>query len=479
MAKNNVKNQGGQDRNVSFRKRLEMINPDASFIDVGSFEHWVCIPENRLDKNVRQFGAVTLNLYEIRDWLLSYKIRSVAMESTGIYWIALYEILEAAGLEVCLVNARDLKSVKGRPKTDKLDCQWGQRLYSYGLLKASFRPPKEICAIRSLWRMRGQLVQDTSRTIQRMQKALHEMNVLLPKVVSDITGKTGMLIIKSILSGERDPVKLAHLKDRRVRANEEEIAEALRGDYRTDQIYLLSKAVEHYEFMQKQLTDFDTEVKQNLDKLDKRTEIKEATRTANAKEHRKYKKRYANAPSFDSRSMVHEVLGIDPACIPGLSSTLILGILLETGLDLSKWASKKHFCSWMGLCPNPNISAGKDLGTRTKKCANRAARHFRIGAMSLTKSHCYLGDFYRRMRARHGGAHAITATAHKLAAIFYTLVKNGESYKEIDPIEYKKAIQEIRIEHLKKRATKLGFELKPLPSKVEKMLARLENQAEV
>jgi len=221
-------------------KALERINPSAAFVDVGSGEHWVCIPEDCCRENVRRDDAFTSNLYEIRTWLKENGITSVAMESTGVYWIALYQILEEAAIEVCLVNARDLNSVKGRPKTDKLDCQWGQRLHSYGLLKASFRPSAQICEMRCLWRMRLQLVQEMSRTIQRMQKSLHEMNLLLPKVLSDITGKTGMKIIEAILNGERDPVKLAKLKDPRVKASDDEIAEALRGDYRSEHIFLLN-----------------------------------------------------------------------------------------------------------------------------------------------------------------------------------------------------------------------------------------------
>ena len=460
MAKPNVRNRTGQQNKASGTK-LEMINPNTAFVDIGSGEHWVCVPEDRCEGNVRQFGAFTCDLYKIRDWLLDEGITSVGMESTGVYWIGLYQVLDDAGLEVCLVNARDLKSVKGRPKTDKLDCQWGQRLHSYGLLRPSFRPDKEICAMRAIWRMREQSVRDAGRCIQRMQKALHEMNLLLPKVVSDITGKTGMAIIKAILAGERDPVVLAKLRDHRIKSSEEQIACALHGDYRSEQLFLLQSALRQYEFIVDQLQAYDRKLEQRLGELPRKRSVTIEERTANQKAHARDMGRSHNAPSFDTRSIAQELTGVDLAAIPGLSSSLCLCILLETGLDMSKWPTEKHFASWLGLSPNPRISAGRDLGTRTKKCASRAARYFRQAATSLTHSHCYLGDFYRRMRARHGGAHAITATAHKVAVIFYNLVKNSEEFREIDQSAYRDAVREQKIKNLQKRAKKLGFELTP------------------
>ena len=460
--KANTTVEGCQKNSRKYHRALERINPSAAFVDIGSGEHWVCIPEDCCNENVRRYDAYTSNLYEIRRWLKENGITSVAMESTGVYWIALYQILEEGNIEVCLVNARDLNSVKGRPKTDKLDCQWGQRLHSYGLLKASFRPPAEICEMRSLWRMRSQLVQEMSRTIQRMQKSLHEMNLLLPKVVSDITGKTGMSILEAITKGERDPVKLARLKDPRVKASDEQIAEALRGDYRGEHIFLLKKALEHYRFIESQLSDYDEAIKERLEKIQKVKELNADEKTSNEEEHLKYKKRYPKAPSFASRTLAHEILGIDLGCVPGLSSVILLGLILEIGPDLSKWPDAGHFSSWLGLCPNPRISAGRDLGTRTKKCSNRAARYFRLAAASLRRSQCSLGDFYRRMQSRHGPAHAITATAHKLAVLYYKLVKDGEQYKEINRHEYQQAMAKMRIESLKKRARLLGFELTPL-----------------
>jgi len=462
-----------------YHRQLEMIDPDAAFIDVGSAEHWVCIPENRFseqeqDKRVRQFEAFTSQLYEIRAWLLEHQIKTVSMESTGVYWIPLYQILADAGLEVSLVNARDLKSVKGRPKTDRLDCQWGQRLHSYGLLRASFRPAAEICAMRSIWRTREQWVREMSRCTQRMHKALHEMNLLLPKVVSDITGKTGMSIIKAILAGERDPVKLAQCRDPRCRSSKERIAEALRGDYRPELLFVLGAELEHYEFLLHKLEEFDRQISQRLAQLPNKTQLSATQKAHNAKEHAKLKRRYVKAPCFDSRSVVHELSGVDFGAVPGIGSTVALAVILEVGLDSSKWPSADHFAAWLGLCPNPRRSAGRDLGTHTKKCANRAAQQFRKAASTLRRNHSYLGDFYRRMRARHGEAHAITATAHKLAVLFYTLLSRGDQFVELDRSEYQRMVQQTRVSNLLKRARKLGFELKPVHPQAEQTLASID-----
>ncbi|MDD5708562.1 MAG: IS110 family transposase [Kiritimatiellae bacterium] len=441
--------------------KLKMVSPDTAFVDVGSGEHWVCIPESRCEQNVRQFGAFTCDLYAIREWLLEHHIKAVAMESTGVYWIGLFQVLDDAGLDVCLVNARDLKTVKGRPKTDKLDCQWGQRLHSYGLLRPSFRPAKAICAIRSIWRMREQVVRDAGRCIQRMQKAMHEMNLLLPKVVTDITGKTGMAIIKAILAGERNPAVLAKLRDPRVKRSESDIAKALDGNYRSEQLFLLDANLRQYEFLVAQLSAYDAEIERRLKEMPVLRPLSEPEHDVNNHAHKRDRDRNRNIPSFNARSLAHELTGVDLAAVPGFSSTLCLCTLFETGLDMSKWPTDKHFGSWLGLSPNPRISAGRDLCTHTKKCASRAARYFRCAATSLTHSHCYLGDFYRRMRARHGGAHAITATAHKLAVLYYNLLKNGEQFRHIDQAAYREAIRETQIRNLQKRAAKLGFALTP------------------
>ena len=442
-----------------FCSSFEMLNDKAAGIDIASGEHWVCAPDGDGNFEVKCFGAYTSDLHDIRDWLLKLGVSTVAMESTGVYWIPLYQTLEASGLEVYLVNARELKSVCGRPKTDNLDCQWIQKLHSFGLLKRSFRPSDEICRMRSLWRSRQTLTDESSRCVQRIQKALHEMNLLLPNVVSDITGKTGMLIMKAIVSGERNPKKLALFRDRRVKKSEKEIAESLTGDYRPELIFILKIEIERYEFLLQKEKELDEQIRIRFDELEKSTTINTKTVEANQHSSKKYKQKYKHAPSFDVQSRAHELIGIDLCQIPGLGATTVLGLRLETGTDMSKWKTEKHFTSWLGLSPNPNISAGKNLGTKTKKCASRAAYQFRMAAQALRHSESNFGDFYRRIKSRHGPAHATTATASKVAALYYHLIKNGEDYKEIDRSEYQKMVKEQMIKNLKKKAKKMGYEL--------------------
>ena len=438
---------------------LPAIEPGAAFVDVASGEHWVCIPQDRCEENVRRFGAFTADLHAIRDWLLEHGVRVVGMESTGVYWINLYQILEDAGMEVGVVNARDLKCVKGRPKTDRLDCQWGQRLLSCGLLRYSFRPSGEICQMRAIWRMREQRVKDASRSLQRMHKALYEMNLLLGKVVTDIGGKTGMAIIEAILAGERDPVQLAKLRDRRVKCDEQTIAKALQGDYRPEQIFLLGKALEQYRFLIEGLEDYDLQIQQRLSKMVSKAEVDKQLRKENFLLMQRARQKSRTTPRMDSISCAHQLCGVDLTAIPGMGAALPLSLLLETGTDMSKWPTSKHFCSWLGLSPNPRTSAGKDLGTRTKKCSTPAARGFRQAAVAVTHSYSYLGEFFRRMRARKGGAEAICATAHKIATIYYTMIKEGRQYVEPDIDQYRQAMKEQRIKRLAKQAAHLGFTL--------------------
>ena len=351
-AKNTSKTTNGQSQRYA-GSALPAIEPDAAFVDIASGEHWVCIPQERSEHNVRRFEAFTRDLHAIRDWLLEQGIRVVGMESTGVYWINLYQILEDAGMEVGVVNARDLKYVKGRPKTDKLDCQWGQRLLCCGLLRSSFRPSGEICQMRAIWRMREQRVKDASRSLQRMHKALYEMNLLLPKVVSDIGGKTGMAIIEAILDGGRDPVELAKLRDHRVKCDEQTIAKALEGDYRPEQIFLLGKALEQYRYLIEGLGDYDREIAQRLKKMPSKAVVDNQLRKDNLMLMRRAKQKSRTSPRIDSISCAHELCGVDLTAIPGLGAALPLSLLLETGTNMTEWPTSKHFCSWLGLSPIP------------------------------------------------------------------------------------------------------------------------------
>lgn len=442
-------------------QQLEMINPNAAGIDVASEEMWVCVPPDRVtekESNVRKFGAFTCDLYAIADWLKICGVTSVAMESTGIYWIPLYQILEERGFEVCLVNARQMKNVSGRPKTDRLDCRWIQRLHSYGLLMPSFRPSDEICQLRSLLRHREALIRGAARHIQHMQKALHQMNLLLDKVISDITGVTGTAIIEHILAGERNPVTLAKLRDCRIRATEDDIVKALQGDYREEHLFVLRQAYEAYQFARTQMATCDQAVEAWLRKTEKAIDLRKHPLPPATRPRRKPQD---NEPTYDARSYVYEIYGVDLTQIPGFQASTIQVLLSEVGRDMRKWPTDKHFTSWLGLCPNLKRSGGKDLSTQTRKVQGRAARALRIAARTLRNSKSSLGAFYRRMKGRIGPAKALTATARKLAVIFYNMVKFGKPYNGMSEEQYLKQQEQRQLARLKKQAKRLGFDLIP------------------
>lgn len=435
---------------------LEALQPKSAFVDVGSGEHWVCVPKELCQDNVKRFEAYTDQLRAIRDWLLELGVKTVAMESTGVYWINLHQILEDAGLQVGVVNARDLKYVKGRPKTDKLDCQWGQRLLACGLLRNSFRPAQSICEIRAIYRMRSQRVEDASRALQRMNKALCEMNLLLRKVVSDIVGVTGTAIIEAIIAGERDPRKLAESRDHRIRKSRTEIARALDGDFREEQVFLLEQAYKQYRFLVEGLREYDQAIAKRLEALPARKQLAQEDKSANRKLVLRAAQKTDKAPAIDTITLSHQICGVDISRIPGIGAGLCLALLVETGADMAKWPTRKHFCSWLGLSPNPRKSAGKDLGTRTKKCASQAANSFRQAAASVSRSESCLGEFFRRIKARKGGAEAIAATAHKIAAIYYSTIAKQQEYAEPDKTKYLQTLKQRRLRNLRKQARKLG-----------------------
>jgi transposase len=442
-------------------QQLEMINPHAAGIDVASEEMWVCVPEDQVeqpDKNVRKFGAFTCDLAAIADWLTACGVMTVAMESTGVYWIPLYQILEERGFEVCLVNARQMKNVSGRPKTDRLDCRWIQRLHSYGLLMPSFRPQDEICQLRSLLRHRDAVIQGAARDIQHMQKSLHQMNILLDKVISDITGVTGTAIISAIVAGERDPQTLATLRNPHCKKPEAEIAKALEGDYRDEHVFVLRQASEAYQFAQQQRQQCDTTIEAWLQRTEKVIEVSAQPLPPTTSSHTKPQR---NEPTYNARSYLYEIYGVDLTQIPGFQASTIQTLLSEVGRDVSPWKTEKHFTSWLGLCPNFKRSGGKDLSSQTRKVQSRSARAFRAAARALAKSQSYLGAFYRRMKARLGKPKAITATARKLAVIFYNMVKHGTAYQELGEDYYLTQQKQRQLKRLKKQATLLGFDLVP------------------
>jgi transposase len=432
---------------------LNKVHPQAAGIDIGASEHWVSIPSELDPEPVRKFSCFTADLHAIAEWLKSRGITTVAMESTGVYWIPLFQILETSGLEVRLVNARFVKTVPGR-KSDVLDCQWLQKLHSYGLLSGSFRPDDQVCVFRSYIRQRDRLTKSASIHIQRMQKALTEMNIQLHRVVSDVTGVTGMAIIGAILAGERDPQRLASLKDPRAKRSIDEIAAALVGDYRVEHLFVLKQELSLYDTYQQQIQQCDHQIEQCLSAFDSQNDQQLPPRP-------KGKKPSRNAPDFDLRSHLYRISGVDFTQIDGLEALTVQAIISEVGLDPTRFPTAKHFASWLGICPGSKISGGKILSSKTRKVVNRASNAFRIAAQSLANSKTALGGFYRRIRTRSGAPIAITATAHKLARIFYHLWTTGEDFIDAGVDAYEQQYQHRVVKHLKQRAKQMGFDLVP------------------
>ena len=457
-SKRNRKRSKNKDKQVPQLDSLSQINLNAAGLDIGAAEIWVCVPEGRDETSVRVFQTFTVDLHALADWLEVCGIETVAMESTGIYWIPVYEILEARGFEVFLVNARHIKNVPGR-KSDILDCQWIQQLHTYGLLKASFRPEAEMCALRAYIRHRDNLIRYRSAHILHMQKALHLMNVQLTNVISDITGRTGMTIIRDIVAGERDPVKLAQYRDPRCHSSQTEIAKALTGNYRDEHLFALQQALELYDFYNHQIRVCDAEIEQKYTAFKPVIDVK----VQPLPPAKKKKRRSGNAPEFDLRFYLYQITGVDLTQIDGLDALGVQKIIAETGVDMNCWPTVKHFTSWLTLAPHNDISGGKILKSRTLKSKNRAAQAFRMAAQSVSRSDSALGAFFRRLRAKHGGPKAITATAHKIARIFYHLLKYKEEYHDPGQDHYEQKYRERIIRNLKRRAKELGLDLVPQP----------------
>ena len=389
----------------------QQINENAAGIDLGSGEHWVCVPAGRADKNVRRFGCFTPDLIALVDWLIECQVDTVAMEATGVYWIPVFQILEARGLEVKLVNAHHVKTVPER-KTDVNDCQWLQQLHTYGLLSGSFRPEDQICVLRSYIRQRDSLIKSASTHVQRMQKALIQMNLYLHKVVSDITGLTGMTIIRAIVAGEQNPQILAALKHPRIKSSTTEIAKALTGDYRREHLFVLQQELTLYDTYQQEISQLDTEIEKCLASFEAKVDDPPISTTR-----KRRKKPTANHPNFDLHQYLYKIAGVDFTLIDGLDALAVQTILSEVGLDPTRFKSVKHFCSWLGLSPSQKITGGKIKSSQTRTVVNRAANAFRIAAFSLTQSRSALGAFYRRLRSRLGAPKAITACPQNRALI--------------------------------------------------------------
>lgn len=442
---------------------LSQINLNAAGIDIGADKHWVSVPPGRDGENVRSFACFTSDLYAMADWLKQCGIKTVAMESTGVYWIPVFQVLESRGFEVKLVNAHYVKTVPGR-KTDVLDCQWLQQLHTYGLLSGSFRPEDQICRLRSYIRQRDNLIKSACVHVQRMQKALTQMNIQLHRVISDITGTTGLSIIQAIVSGERSPIVLAAKKDGRIKASLEEIAASLTGDYRPELVFILQQELQLYQFIRAQITACDDQIEQCLASFRDKVDV---IQKPLAKPKRRGQKQPGNAPQFDLRTHLYRISGIDFTAVDGFGALTVLILLSEVGLDPSRFPTVKHFTSWLGLCPGSRVTGGKVKSSKTRTVVNRAANAFRMAAQTLCRSNSALGAYYRRMLSRMGAPKAITATAHKLARIFYRLWTSGDRYSDPGIDAYEQQYRDRMLKNLKKKALALGLELIPISNATE------------
>ena len=439
----------------SERKGLPVIHTRAAGIDIGSRFHVVAVPVDLAESPVQTFNAFTADLDRMADWLVSLGITTVAMESTGVYWIPVYEILEAHGLQVVLANARDARAVPGR-KTDVNDAQWIQRLHSCGLLRGSFHPDREIAALRSYLRLRERHLDYAAAHIQHMQKALTHMNVQLHHVVSDITGLTGMRIIRAIVAGERSPSVLAAMSDRRCKAGVDVIEAALVGNYQPEHLFALSQAVAMYDAYQAQLIVCDQQIAQTLIKL---SQVKLRPTAPLPKP--RHNTRQPNALNFDVRTLLYQLVGVDLTQIHGIGPFLALRLVAECGTDLSRWRTCHHFTSWLTLAPGCRISGGKVLSAHTRKTKNRLTAHLRLAAVTVGRTSTALGAFYRRLAARIGKAKAVTATARKIAILFYNAMRFGMSYRDPGEDQYEQRYRERVVKGLHRRAAEFGFTLQP------------------
>jgi transposase len=453
-AMDNSKKQKNKKHQKVNTSHLEQLNINAAGIDIGAKFHYVAVPNGRdpEGQDVRHFATFTADLHLLADWLSQCKIDTVAMESTGIYWIPVFEILDSQGFDVRLVNPRSVKNAPGR-KTDVLDCQWIQQLHTYGLLQSAFRPEDHICELRAYLRQRAMLLSYASHHIQHMQKALEQMNIKLNEILSDITGVTGMKIIRAIISGERNPVKLASMRDARCNNSKTIIAKALEGNWRSEHIFALQQAVELYDFYTKQIIACESEIQHHLESFDDRSNgspLEKPPRKSHGS---------SNQFHFDARGYLYRMTGVDVTRIEGIEAPTALTIISEIGIDMSPWPTEKHFTSWLALCPGSKITGGKVLSSKTKPSANRAAQAFRLAAYSLQRSNSAIGAFLRRKKAQKGAPKATTATAHKIARIFYNMLKYGTEYVELGQEYYEQRYQDRVIANLKRKAKQFGFEL--------------------
>ncbi len=434
---------------------LDVIQPHAAGIDIGNEAHYVAVrPEDDAEgRPVRSFACFTADLQRLADWLKACGVRTVAMQATGVYWIPVFDILEDRGLEVFLVNPRQTRNLPGR-KSDVQECQWLLKLHTHGLLQNSFHPAAEVRHIRSLWRQRSDHVRAAARCMQRMQKALTQMNLQLANVISDVAGLTGQAIIRAIVAGERDPQKLAALRHRRIEASQEQIAASLEGNWRPDLLFILKQEVAIYDCYQERIIECDQQLACYLEQLPD-APVVAAVPPPSVKRQRAQ----GNAPAFDLREELTRICGVDLTRIDGIDVLNAQTILSEVGWQMSRWKTEGHFASWLGLCPNNRISGDKVLGRSTKQVTSRAATAFRMAAHALFRSQSYLGAQFRRLRSRLGAPKAITAMAHRLARLVYRLLKYGHAYVDQGTAHYEERYRNQQLTMLQKKAAQFGLTL--------------------
>lgn len=446
---------------------LAVVHPDAAGIDIGNASHFVAIPPERDPVPIREFGSWTAAVQELASWLKARDIRTVALQSTGVYWIAVLEVLEQAGLEVYLVNARGTKSLPGR-KSDVQECEWLRKLHTYGLLRNSFRPPAEIRAVRTLWRQRDRWVQEAGRAVQHMQKALTTMNVQLANTISDLSGVSGLAILRAIVAGVRDPWALAKLRDPRIAASEDEIAHSLQGHWREEVLFELRQALEAYDFYQQQMAACDRELAKYTAavasrELPVKPEVPDgAAALPAANPPRRAKSRSKHRPGFDLAGELQRTVGVDLTRIDGIDVLTAQVIFSEIGPDFGAFPDEAHFASWLTLAPRHDISGGKVLRRIPAAGRNRVANALRMAAQSLSRSNSYLGARYRRLRARLDGPVAVKAMARYLACLVYRLVTKGQAYVDRGAAHYETVRREKERRALERRASNLGLKLVPV-----------------
>ena len=434
------------------QKRFEIIHPNCAGIDVGGGEHLVAVDPEKCDDPVRKFSIFTDDLIALAEWLESMDIKVVAMEATGVYWIPLFEVLDARGFEVYLVNSRATRQTSGR-KSDVLDCQWIRQLMTYGLLSGAFRPADQICSLRSLVRQRMNKVRDQAKTINRMQKALTQMNIQLANVISDVTGVTGLKILRAIVQGERDPEKLAAFRDGRIKADQATIARSLHGNWRAEHLHALGQELACHDFLEKQIAECDQATAEALARLPV-LEQKVATPSKSLRSpHR------SNDEQLILHRALNKIMSVDLTAIPTIGIDTALVLASELGPDLSKFPSAQHFCSWLGLAPPTRISGGKPLPGKAPKIINRAAQALKQAASNARQDKSFIGASHRARLTRMDTSCAIKATAHQLARLIYAMLTKGQPYVEKGLEAFEEKSRDRQLRALERKARKLGMQL--------------------